>query len=147
VQNVLIETRLQFLMVVTKNNMIFSVVILCNSERACLFRGTYHPHLQGQRVSQEQETGRSRRQPELATCFCWCIAWRTFWPLDGRGKFLRNVGLSHNHTVLQPRAEPATCFTLVSCLAYSSTLKMEVTSSSETLVDFSRCHGRKVLCV
>jgi hypothetical protein len=30
----------------------------------------------------------------------------------------------------------ATCFMLVSCLAYSSTLKMEVTCSSETPVDF-----------
>jgi hypothetical protein len=32
----------------------------------------------------------------------------------------------------------ATCFTLVSYLAYSSTLKMEATCSSETLVDFLR---------
>jgi hypothetical protein len=32
----------------------------------------------------------------------------------------------------------ATCFTLVSCLAYSSTMKMEATCSSETSVDFQR---------
>jgi hypothetical protein len=32
----------------------------------------------------------------------------------------------------------ATCFLLVSCLAYSSTLKMEVTCSFEILVDFER---------
>jgi hypothetical protein len=31
-----------------------------------------------------------------------------------------------------------TCFMLVSCLAYSSTLKMEATCSSETSVDFQR---------
>jgi hypothetical protein len=31
---------------------------------------------------------------------------------------------------------PATCFTLVSCLAYSSSLKMEATCSSETYVEF-----------
>jgi hypothetical protein len=30
----------------------------------------------------------------------------------------------------------ATCFTLVSCLPYSGTLKMEATSSSETSVEF-----------
>jgi hypothetical protein len=30
----------------------------------------------------------------------------------------------------------ATCFTLASCLAYSSTLKIEATCSSETSVDF-----------
>jgi hypothetical protein len=30
----------------------------------------------------------------------------------------------------------ATCFMLVSCLAYSLTLKMEATCSSETSVDF-----------
>jgi hypothetical protein len=30
----------------------------------------------------------------------------------------------------------AACFTLVSCLAYSSTLKMEATYSSETIDDF-----------
>jgi hypothetical protein len=32
----------------------------------------------------------------------------------------------------------AACFILVSCLAYSSTLKMETTCSSETSVDFHR---------
>jgi hypothetical protein len=32
----------------------------------------------------------------------------------------------------------ATCFMLVSCLAYSVTLKMEATCSSKTLVDFQR---------
>jgi hypothetical protein len=32
----------------------------------------------------------------------------------------------------------ATCFMLISCLAYFSTLKMEITSSSETSVDFQR---------
>jgi hypothetical protein len=34
----------------------------------------------------------------------------------------------------------ATCFTLVSCLAYSSTLKMEAICSSETPVDFQRTY-------
>jgi hypothetical protein len=32
----------------------------------------------------------------------------------------------------------ATCFILVSCLAYSSTLKMEATYPSETLIDSQR---------
>jgi hypothetical protein len=34
---------------------------------------------------------------------------------------------------------------LVSCLAYSSTLKMEVTSSFETSVDFQRTAWRYIL--
>jgi hypothetical protein len=38
----------------------------------------------------------------------------------------------------------ATCFTLVSCLSYSSTLKMEVTCSSETSVDFRRTTRRYI---
>jgi hypothetical protein len=35
----------------------------------------------------------------------------------------------------------ATCFKLVYCLAYSSTLKMEATCYSETSVDFNGFHG------
>jgi hypothetical protein len=38
----------------------------------------------------------------------------------------------------------ATCFTLVSCLAYSSTLKMAATCSSETSVDFQRITWRYI---
>jgi hypothetical protein len=36
------------------------------------------------------------------------------------------------------QALPATCFMLVSCLAYSFTLKMEVTCPSEVSVDFQQ---------
>jgi hypothetical protein len=32
----------------------------------------------------------------------------------------------------------ATCFTLVSCLTYSLTLKIEATCSSETMIDFQQ---------
>jgi hemin uptake protein HemP len=35
----------------------------------------------------------------------------------------------------------ATCFMLVSCLAYSSALKMEATWSSKMLLDFNRLHS------
>jgi hypothetical protein len=38
----------------------------------------------------------------------------------------------------------ATCFTLVSCLAYSSTLTMEAICSSETSVDFQRTARRYI---
>jgi hypothetical protein len=41
-----------------------------------------------------------------------------------------------NISMCEPRALLVTCFTLVPCLAYSFTLKMEVTCSSETSVDF-----------
>jgi choline-glycine betaine transporter len=38
-------------------------------------------------------------------------------------------------------ALPAACFMLVSCLAYFSTLKMEVIHCSETSADFTTLHG------
>jgi hypothetical protein len=47
-------------------------------------------------------------------------------------------GKKRQHSLL------VTCFTLVSCLAYSSTLKMEGTPSSETWVDFQRTIWRYV---
>jgi hypothetical protein len=42
------------------------------------------------------------------------------------------------------RALLVACFMLVSCLAYSSTLKMEVTCSSESSVDFQRITWRYI---
>jgi hypothetical protein len=42
-------------------------------------------------------------------------------------------------------ASRAICFTLVSCLAYSSTLKMEAAFASETFVDFQHNHCCKNL--
>jgi hypothetical protein len=36
---------------------------------------------------------------------------------------------------------PATCFMLVSCMDYSSTLKMEMTCSSKTSVEFQQTIG------
>jgi hypothetical protein len=39
----------------------------------------------------------------------------------------------------------ASAFTLVSCSAYSSTLKIEATGSSETSVDFQRATRRHIL--
>jgi hypothetical protein len=46
------------------------------------------------------------------------------------------------HTDSLPReALLATCFTLVSPLSYSSTLKMEATSSLEMSVDFQRAYA------
>jgi hypothetical protein len=38
----------------------------------------------------------------------------------------------------------STCFMLASCLAYSSTIKMEVTCSSATSVDFQRTTRRSI---
>jgi hypothetical protein len=58
--------------------------------------------------------------------------------------FLRNVGwLSTDNTALYNRSLlPA--FTLVSCSAYFSTLKMEAVCSSETSVDFQRTTWRYI---
>jgi hypothetical protein len=41
----------------------------------------------------------------------------------------------------------AACFLIVSCLTYSSSLKMEAALSSETPVDFYRTTWRYILCV
>jgi hypothetical protein len=54
-------------------------------------------------------------------------------------KFVRRFGRTchHHHQALL-----TTCTTLDYCLAYSSTLKIEVIFSSETLVDFKRTTRR-----
>jgi hypothetical protein len=44
----------------------------------------------------------------------------------------------------QTRALFATCFTLVLCLAYSSTMKMAITCTSETSADFQRTARRYI---
>jgi hypothetical protein len=51
--------------------------------------------------------------------------------------FRRNMSSPSSGSKNKPsrKALLAVCFTLVSCLAYSSTLKMEVACFSETLVD------------
>jgi hypothetical protein len=56
-------------------------------------------------------------------------------------QYCKNGRLTHmeNHGSKQLRpALLATCFTLVSCMTYSLTLKMQGTCSSETLVDFQQ---------
>jgi hypothetical protein len=81
----------EVLTAVVMKSTIFWDITLCsllNVNRR--FRGIYHLHFQGRRISQ------TRNQHEALL---------------------------------------ATCFTLVSCLAYSWTLKMEVICSSETSVD------------
>jgi hypothetical protein len=50
--------------------------------------------------------------------------------VENQTTFRRNILLSSSEFVL--------CFLLVSCWAYSSTLKMEATCSSETSIDFER---------
>jgi hypothetical protein len=55
-----------------------------------------------------------------------------FDPEDGGNMFLPNVGWLSTLYMLPP------AFTMVSCSAYSSTLKMETLCSSERSVDFQR---------
>jgi hypothetical protein len=57
------------------------------------------------------------------------------------GVTIQNIMLLVVTFVRTSNAILANCFMLVSCLAYSSTLKMEVTFSSETSVDFQRLLG------
>jgi hypothetical protein len=52
----------------------------------------------------------------------------------------RKIGQARN----QREPESKQSFTLVSCLAYSSTLKMEATCSSETSADFQRTTRRYI---
>jgi hypothetical protein len=68
---------------------------------------------------------------ETATKFHWQIKLR-FVGFDVLTAVVMKSSILWNIT--PPCLSPA--FTLVSCLAYSSTLKMEVTCSSETSVDF-----------
>jgi hypothetical protein len=48
-------------------------------------------------------------------------------------------------TYAEQEASRATCFVLMSCLACSSTLKMEVTRSSKLLVDFQQTTRHYIL--
>jgi hypothetical protein len=109
--------------VVTNNNMVFWVVIGCDSETVRVFRGTYHPHPHGQRVSQEQETGRSRQKPELATCICWYTAGPSLWPLEGCDTIPQTTQCYNLGQRL------LTFFTHVSCLAFSLIMKKWLTFS------------------
>jgi hypothetical protein len=66
-------------------------------------------------------------------------------PLKVNGRFggsyrlhLQGRGISQTSNLL------ATCFTLVSCFTYSSTLKMDAARSSETSVNFERTTWRYI---
>jgi hypothetical protein len=48
------------------------------------------------------------------------------------------LGRRISHAGNKHEALLATCFMLVSCLAYSSSMMMEVTFSSDTIVDFQQ---------
>jgi hypothetical protein len=54
------------------------------------------------------------------------------------GGYVESCLLGYNAVASQPTLCLPPAFTLVSCLAYSSTLKMEAKCSSETSVDFQR---------
>jgi hypothetical protein len=49
-----------------------------------------------------------------------------------------------NQPTFRRNTSPPSSFTLVSCLAYSSTLKLEATRSSETSADFQRATRRYI---
>jgi hypothetical protein len=53
--------------------------------------------------SSSERDRRFGRTHHLAACFCWFLAGSLFYPDDGDGILLRNVGLSPNYTALQPR--------------------------------------------
>jgi hypothetical protein len=50
-----------------------------------------------------------------------------------------NISMAKKGTSASRAVVVAVCFTLVSCLAYSSTLKMETKCSSKTSLDFQQC--------
>jgi hypothetical protein len=61
------------------------------------------------------------------------------WPVESRPTFQRNMSPPSSGSKNKPSKKPAClppAFTLVSCLAYSSAMKMEATCPSETLVNF-----------
>jgi hypothetical protein len=79
------------------------------------FGGTYR-HRQGRRISHARNQRKSRWQ----------------------------AGLCSAGAKNKPNKKPGCTITLVSCLAYSSTLKMEATCSSETSIDFRRTTRRYI---
>jgi hypothetical protein len=90
--------------------------------------------------------------PSAATCSRWFLTRGFFYSEDGGDTFLRNVGSHKMYTAPHPRRRHSSLllkffptifrrpllakrFTFFS-LPYYSTLKMEVTCSSETLIEF-----------
>jgi hypothetical protein len=97
-------------------------------------RETFRLHLQNQRISWE------RNQPE-----------RRWQRSAGQGR--AGLGRAGQGRAGQSRAEVATYLTLVSCSAYSLSLKMKVICSFEASVDFQQTtwnfipKDRSVLCI
>jgi hypothetical protein len=95
---------------------VFRVVTPCarGSGTAWRFRGTYHLHLQGWRITE----ARSSLQAQLATDFCWFLAWLTLCPLRWQGYVCTEMSSSlpatqrcslENHTRCHHRCENVTC--------------------------------------
>jgi hypothetical protein len=98
------------------------------------FGGTFRLHCR--RINKARNTNEAELC--LLPASCWCLA------EDGGYMFLLRVRrFSADCTKLYP-AVSATRFMLVSCLAYSSTVKIEATCSSETSVEFHRTTRRYI---
>jgi hypothetical protein len=67
---------------------------------------------------------------------CYILRYNFVYSVESQTKFWRNIEFSSVGSKKQ--ADLVTCFMLVSCLTYSSTLKTEETCLSETSVDFQR---------
>jgi hypothetical protein len=93
----------------------------------------------------------SKKRRHLAACFCWCLAWFTL-KLWRRRVYLplQFKVLSELHSITTQKTELlihmallwlAACFMLVSCLAYTSMLKMEATFVQTRQLTFNRLHS------
>jgi hypothetical protein len=70
--------------------------------------------------------------------FCF-LGYHSVQSVESQQAFRKKMSPSYSRLKNKPtKSLLATCFMLVPCFAYSSTLKMNVTCSSETLVDFQQ---------
>jgi hypothetical protein len=111
---------------------ILNVAISCDIALCSLyvnqqFRGTYHPHLQGQN-SAEQEI--SLQQVVMHSSETSIHVWTTRHSIPEDGKIC-NYYCENLKSYLM----------LVCCLSYSLTLKMERVHSSEVMVDFYKLYN------
>jgi hypothetical protein len=66
------------------------------------------------------------------------LGYNAMWSVESQPALWRNMPPPSLESKSKSSKKPAACFALVPCLVYSWTIKMEVTCSSEMLVDLQR---------
>jgi hypothetical protein len=88
-----------------------------------------------------------KKKEQITEEYC-LLGYNTVWSVENQPAFRRNILPPSSGSKNKVSKKPELClppaFTLVSCSAYSSTLKMEAICSSETSVDFQRTTQRYI---